>query len=164
MRRRLTTLAVLVTAAVASLTAVGAKAGPPVEVALDNARILVLDDPASDVIIGNPAYADVVLQSPRRLILFGKRVGQTNIIILDDRRREILSSRLVVMPGNDVRVRAPGRGDTYVACGNGRCAKASVGAAGGGLTGGGETELREADGAEAGDEPAVGEGEEEVVE
>ncbi len=54
-----------------------------VTVNVNMARILRINSPASTVIIGNPAIADVTIQDPKTLILTGKAYGQTNLIILD---------------------------------------------------------------------------------
>lgn len=165
MRRHLSYVAVFLCAAVTALAAQRAEADSHVEVGLDRARLLVLESPASDIIIGNPAYADVTLQSPRRLILFGKKLGQTNIIILDSNRREIMSRNLVVVPGTDVRIRAPGGGAQYYTCGNSRCTLAGVGAAGGGFASPQDETVLPGDEPAATDEEApVGEATEEVIE
>src|SRR5690606_11436842 len=54
-----------------------------VVVNVNMARILRINSPASTVIIGNPAVADVTIQDPQTLVLTGKSFGQTNLIVLD---------------------------------------------------------------------------------
>lgn len=56
-----------------------------VTVSANMARVLRLSSPASTVIIGNPAVADVTIQDPQTLVLTGKSYGRTNMIILDSR-------------------------------------------------------------------------------
>lgn len=56
-----------------------------VSVNANMARVLRLSSPASTVIIGNPAVADVTIQDPQTLVLTGKSYGRTNMIILDSR-------------------------------------------------------------------------------
>ncbi len=66
-------------------------------VAVDEASIVKLDAPASDVIIGNPSFAAVTVQSGDTLVITGKTYGQTNIIVLDAQGREILNDQLTVV-------------------------------------------------------------------
>jgi hypothetical protein len=66
-------------------------------VAVDEAEILKLDAPAAEIIIGNPAYAAISVQSNDTLVVTGKAYGQTNIIVLDAKGREILNDRLTVV-------------------------------------------------------------------
>ena len=54
-----------------------------VTVNVNMARILRINSPASTVIIGNPAIADVTIQDAQTLVLTGKNFGTTNLIILD---------------------------------------------------------------------------------
>ena len=63
-----------------------AAANDPVSVQVNMARILRISAPAATVIIGNPGVADVTIQDPQTLILTGKSYGQTNLIVLEDRK------------------------------------------------------------------------------
>ena len=65
------------------MAALPALASDGVTVNVNMARILRINSPASTVIIGNPAIADVTIQDPKTLILTGKAYGTTNLIILD---------------------------------------------------------------------------------
>lgn len=56
---------------------------PGVTVNVNMARVLRINSPASTIIIGNPAIADVTIQDPQTLVLTGKSYGQTNLIVLD---------------------------------------------------------------------------------
>ncbi|MEZ5923529.1 MAG: pilus assembly protein N-terminal domain-containing protein [Hyphomicrobiaceae bacterium] len=62
----------------------------------DQARLLRLPEPASNIIIGNPSIADVTLQSSDLLVITGKTFGVTNLIILDKTDKIILNQRLMV--------------------------------------------------------------------
>jgi Flp pilus assembly secretin CpaC len=68
--------------AVATVSSVQAQNALTVE--LDGARILKLDTPASDVIIGNPNVADVTVQTPNRLVVIGRAPGLTRLIVMND--------------------------------------------------------------------------------
>jgi hypothetical protein len=50
---------------------------------IDQAELIRLDKPGAEIIIGNPTIADVTVQSSRLLILTGKSIGLTNLIVLD---------------------------------------------------------------------------------
>jgi Flp pilus assembly secretin CpaC len=72
-------------------------AGGPVTVRVNMASIYRLDVPASTVVVGNPAVADVTIQDPRTLILTGKSYGQTNLIVLNQRGDRVLEVPLEVV-------------------------------------------------------------------
>jgi Flp pilus assembly secretin CpaC len=73
-----------------------------VDVIVDEARLIRLDADAAQIVVGNPAIADVTAQDARLLVVTGKSYGTTNIIALDARGKEILSARFSVREG-DVR-------------------------------------------------------------
>lgn len=60
---------------------------------------LRLDRPARQVIIGNPAVADVTVQSPRVLTVFGKAASATTLTVLGEGGRVVLDVPLVVGAG-----------------------------------------------------------------
>ncbi|NJM34682.1 MAG: pilus assembly protein [Rhodomicrobium sp.] len=70
-----------------------------VDVTIDEARLIRLDGDAAQIIVGNPAIADVAVQSPRLLVVTGKSYGATNLIVLDDAGRETYGARLAVGEG-----------------------------------------------------------------
>ena len=61
-----------------------AHAADALTVELDGARILKLDSPASDIVIGNPNIADVTVQTPNRLVVIGRAPGVTRLIVMSD--------------------------------------------------------------------------------
>lgn len=77
-------------------------AGNPVfvETTIDEATLIRLDADAAQLIVGNPAIADVSAQSPRLLVVTGKSYGATNLIALDSEGREIFNARLGVREGD----------------------------------------------------------------
>ncbi|HMA48333.1 MAG TPA: pilus assembly protein N-terminal domain-containing protein [Magnetospirillaceae bacterium] len=104
-------------------------------VPLGGAVLLTLPGNAAQVVLGNPAIADVTLQSPRRVALFGKSAGGTTLLISDQAGKTILqTSILVTASGADgVTIHygtgknwVPGGAVASVACGNGQCAPATV--------------------------------------
>jgi pilus assembly protein CpaC len=61
---------------------------PPGEVlalALNKARPLDLPGATQDVVVGNPAIADVVVRSTSQVFLTGRAIGDTNVFFLDAR-------------------------------------------------------------------------------
>ena len=88
-------LAALSCFAALPLVAAPAKADDLV-VQYDQARLLKLDQPAANIIIGNPSIADVTLKSTKLLVITGKTFGVTNLMILNDEEKVIYNSRILV--------------------------------------------------------------------
>jgi Flp pilus assembly secretin CpaC len=81
------TLISAVFAAIALLAPGSAKAADePLIVTYDQSKLLRLPRPAAEIIIGNPAIADVSVQAGNLLVITGKSFGTTNIIVLDSDR------------------------------------------------------------------------------
>lgn len=78
-------------------------------VPLNNAERLRLQGAAKDVIVANPAVADVTMLAPDQLVLIGKQAGRTTLLILDSKQRVLLNSMIVVSDGSGgfVTVHAP---------------------------------------------------------
>ena len=68
-------------------------------VVIDQAKLIRLEQNAAQIIIGNPAIADVSAQSARLLVITGKSYGTTNLIVLDGEGQELLSTQLAVRGG-----------------------------------------------------------------
>lgn len=103
-----------------------AKASDPMIISLDQATMLRLSKPAERVIVGNPAIADVVVDSPQLISIFGKMPGETNLIILGAKDQTLLSRPLIVInaPDHIVAVHIPGKdGPTsrVYSCADGHC-------------------------------------------
>jgi Flp pilus assembly secretin CpaC len=89
-----------VAAVLASLSVAPAfadEASTPINVKVNMARILRISAPASTVIVGNPAVADVTIQDPQTLVLTGKSYGQTNMIVLDSKGNPIADTLVEVV-------------------------------------------------------------------
>lgn len=89
------TLALLTLAFVGTVggAALGAE---PVLVPLGGALTVRLDRPARNVIVGNPAVADVTVQSSRVLVVFGKTASATSLTVLGDGDKTVLDVPVVV--------------------------------------------------------------------
>ena len=62
----------------------------------DQSQLLRLPRPAAEIIIGNPAIADIAVQTGNLLVVTGKTFGITNIIALDAERNVIQDQRVLV--------------------------------------------------------------------
>ncbi len=67
-----------------------------INVDIDHAELIRLDKPGAEVIIGNPTIADVSVQSGRLLIITGKSIGLTNLIVLDGSGESIFQKKVHV--------------------------------------------------------------------
>jgi len=67
-----------------------------IKVEIDEASLLKLERPASEVIIGNPSIADVSVQNGRLLVVTGKSFGVTNLIVVDEKGNQILDRNISV--------------------------------------------------------------------
>lgn len=69
-------------------------------VVLDQATLLRLPEKVSTIVVGNPAIADVAVQSGGLVVVTGKGFGTTNLIALD-RAGTVLMERSVVVRGSN---------------------------------------------------------------
>ncbi len=106
----------LIAAALAGLTVAAASPTGPVEaqtraavsmgaqsqlISLPRGSSMAVDLPADarDVIVPNPAVAEAMLHSPRRITIIGQAPGETDAVVLDAAGRTILSLRIRVDAG-----------------------------------------------------------------
>ncbi|MCC2112871.1 MAG: pilus assembly protein N-terminal domain-containing protein [Hyphomicrobiales bacterium] len=89
-----------------------AAASEPITVTVDRAKILRITQPATTIVIGNPAIVDATMPDDQTLVLTGKSFGTTNLIIMDAEGRQIADQVLNVrMPQDNsiVIMRGPAR-------------------------------------------------------
>ena len=67
-----------------------------VSVTLDFAKVLSFPQPARTVIIGNPSIVDGTLNNETTIVLTGKAVGTTNMIVLGEAQDEIANVTITV--------------------------------------------------------------------
>lgn len=65
-------------------------------VVVGKSRIVELEVPFSEIIVGDPGIADVVVMNPNRLYLLGRALGTTNVQFLDEDGRAVHVIDLVV--------------------------------------------------------------------
>ncbi|WP_246673146.1 type II and III secretion system protein family protein [Mesorhizobium sp. B2-4-14] len=89
-----------------------------VKLGLNKSVVIDLPQDAYDILVANPAVADAVTRTARRIYLFGKQVGQTNIFVFDKDGKPLASLDLQVerdvtgledylrrlVPGSDIKV------------------------------------------------------------
>jgi len=73
-------------------------------VSLDHSVRMTLGGPAQDVIVGNPDIADVTVADPRHLVITGKKLGITNLIVTNTAGRTIFNRELMVSTAEGERV------------------------------------------------------------
>ncbi len=78
-----------------------ALAAEPIDVTIDFAKLVKLEEQPHTVIIGNPGIADASAGGENMLVVTGKSAGTTNLIVLDKDGGEILNTILQV--SSDVR-------------------------------------------------------------
>ena len=91
----------LVGIATASVLAALPAAADPIQVVVDQAKVMRVSRPADIVIIGNPAIADATVQDSQTLIITGHSFGTTNLIVLDPEGLVIADESITVAPQND---------------------------------------------------------------
>ncbi|MCI5078034.1 type II and III secretion system protein family protein [Oricola sp.] len=81
------------TAQSGNIIKVGRSTSGSERVALGLNKSIVLDLPvdAHDILVANPEVADAVSRTARRIYLFGKKVGETNIFIFDKAGQQVVS-------------------------------------------------------------------------
>nr|WP_246318891.1 type II and III secretion system protein family protein [Peteryoungia desertarenae] len=77
--------------AVMRITQAGPGTRKTVKLGLNKALVVDLPADAHDILVADPEMADAVTRSSRRIYLFGKTVGQTNIFIFGADGNEIVS-------------------------------------------------------------------------
>lgn len=77
--------------AVIKINQSGPGARRTVKLGLNKALVIDLPEDAHDILVADPEMADAVTRTSRRIYLFGKTVGQTNIFIFGSDGREVVS-------------------------------------------------------------------------
>ncbi|SFT62913.1 pilus assembly protein CpaC [Mesorhizobium sp. YR577] len=67
-----------------------------VKLGLNKSIVIDLPADAYDILVANPAVADAVTRTARRIYLFGKAVGETNIFVFGANGEQIVSLELAV--------------------------------------------------------------------
>jgi hypothetical protein len=73
-----------------------ARAEEPIELSPGIVKLLRFDRPVGTVAVGDPSVADTFAPNDRSILLTGKTIGSTNLIVLDDSGRDLLSAAVIV--------------------------------------------------------------------
>jgi Flp pilus assembly secretin CpaC len=127
MRRMFSSLAALILVAG---TAVPSLAAESFSVPIDQSAVLMLPVGAQNVMIGNPAIADVNMVDTRTAVVLGRGFGVTNMLVIDGRGRTLMNRQIVVSSANTghvsiIRGSGQGAATKNYACGS-RCEQASA--------------------------------------
>ncbi|MGH6957383.1 MAG: pilus assembly protein N-terminal domain-containing protein [Caulobacteraceae bacterium] len=92
-------------------SALAASLGVP----LNEAAVIALPAPARNVVLGNPSIADVSVADQRHLIVTGKSMGVTNLVVTGDGGRPIFDKQIVVggAPADRVELIKGGQVESY---------------------------------------------------
>ena len=98
--------AVLAVCAGLLLTAPVQAESEPIQVLMNQAKIVKLARPADTIVIGNSEIADAAVQDPSTIVLTGRDFGVTNLVILDADGVPIVDEQIVVSRhfANSVRI------------------------------------------------------------
>jgi len=111
------------------LASLSARAEDRLDVNWREARVVRLAKPATSVIVGDPTVADVTLDDPTTVVVFGKAPGETNLIVLSASQEMLFDWPLVVSPSNARKVTVlnaqgdPAPVEVLYSCGPERCAR-----------------------------------------
>ena len=67
-----------------------------VSLGLDKSLVVDLPADANDVLVANPKVADAVMRTSRRMYLFGKQIGQTNVFVFDGSGKQIAALEILI--------------------------------------------------------------------
>jgi pilus assembly protein CpaC len=67
-----------------------------INLGLNKALVVDLPAEANDVLVANPTVADAVMRTSRRIYLFGKKIGQTNIFVFDGSGKQIAAMEILI--------------------------------------------------------------------
>jgi len=67
-----------------------------IKVGLNKSMVIDLPADAHDILVANPEVADAVTRTSRRIYIFAKQVGETNIFIFDSNGNQLLSLDLAI--------------------------------------------------------------------
>ena len=113
--------AVLAAAVFAGFAVAAPAFAAPLEVVMNQARIVKLTSPADTIVIGNPMIADASVQDATTIVLTGKGFGVTNIVVLDQEGNPIVDEQVVVSRQDVATVRVYRRADVQTLSCTPRC-------------------------------------------
>lgn len=113
--------AALAAAVLAVAAFVGPASAAPLEVVMNQAKIVKLSSPADTIVIGNPLIADASVQDATTIVLTGKGFGVTNLVVLDQEGNPIVDEQVIVSRQDVSTVRVYRRADVQTLSCTPRC-------------------------------------------
>lgn len=98
--RKLLFAALSAAAIAAPVIAAAESMTPPLVVRMDQGTRIMMRGPIKDVVIANPKIADVNVLDSRSLVVLGKAVGATSLLVVDPAGR-VLTDRQVIVSSSD---------------------------------------------------------------
>jgi Flp pilus assembly secretin CpaC len=97
----------------------------PLTVSAGQATRITLAAPVRDIVVGDPAVADVSIVNARTLVVLGKKVGATTLLAFDARGQALADRQILVsdLPDQAIIVQRGATASAY-ACGD-HCSKLS---------------------------------------
>ena len=83
----------------ATAIATVAAAQSAIEVGVGHTALVKLTRSARSVVVGDPTVADVSVEGPNRVVVFGKRPGGTSLTVLGSGSSIVVETEVVVHPG-----------------------------------------------------------------
>jgi len=83
----------------ATAISTSAAAQSPIEVGVGYTALVKLSRAAQSVVVGDPSVADVSVEGPNRVVVFGKRPGGTALTVLGSGNSVLVETQVVVHPG-----------------------------------------------------------------
>lgn len=71
----------------------------PLSLELDQAKPLLFKKPATGVVVGNAGIADVIVHDSKTIIVMGKSIGTTHVLILGEKGQTLYSGNVTVSAG-----------------------------------------------------------------
>lgn len=89
---------------------------------MDQSTTIRLSRAATGVVVGNAGVADVIVHDPKLLIIMGKSVGETHVLVVGEDGRTLYSGNITVSAGQTAGVLTVQRGnDIQTSICNTRC-------------------------------------------
>ncbi len=85
-------------------------AAQTVSLEMDQSKPIKLRETATGVVVGNAGVADVIVHDPKVIIILGKSVGETHVLVLGQNGKTLFSGDIVVRAGQESNILTVQRG------------------------------------------------------
>ena len=79
-----------------TITQIGPEVHRRLKLGLNKALVIDLPTDASDILVADPSKADALIRTSRRIFLFGKAVGRTNIVLFGGEGKQMASLDIAI--------------------------------------------------------------------